>query len=63
MDLIFTNDGLYFVIYGNSYGIDMEAVPTEYSFHSWVDLGNLDKVFCSGTPHTDAGIRTVNLCI
>ena len=31
-----------------------EAVHTWYSFHSWVDWNNADKVSCSRTQHTDA---------
>ena len=40
-----------------------EVVPTWYSFHSWVDWSNADKVSCSRKKHTDAGVRTVYLCI
>ena len=36
-----------------------EVVPTWYSFHSWVDWSNADKVSCSRRKHTDAGVRTV----
>ena len=38
-----------------------EVVPTWYSFHSWVDWSNADKVSCSRRKHIDAGVRTVNL--
>ena len=37
-----------------------EVVPTWYSFHSWVDWSNADKV--SRKQHTVAGVRTVYLC-
>ena len=40
-----------------------EVVPTWYSFHSWVDWSNADKVSCSRKQHTAAGVRTVYLCI
>ena len=40
-----------------------EAVPSWYSFHSWVDWSNADKVPCSRKQHTAAGVRTVYLCI
>ena len=40
-----------------------EVVPTCYSFHSWVDWSNADKVSCSRKQHTVAGVRTVYLCI
>ena len=40
-----------------------EVVPTRYSFHSWVDWSNADKVSCSRRRHTAAGVRTVYLCI
>ena len=39
-----------------------EVVPTWYSFHSWVDWSNADKVSCSRKQHTAAGVRTVYLC-
>ena len=38
-----------------------EVVPTWYSFHSWVDWSNADKVSCSRRKHIDAGVRTVYL--
>ena len=38
-----------------------EVVPTWYSFHSWVDWSNADKVSCSRIKHIDAGVRTVYL--
>ena len=34
-----------------------EDVPTWYSFHSWVDWSNADKVSCSRRKHIDAGIE------
>ena len=34
-----------------------EVVPTWYSFHSWVDWSNADKVSCSRRKHIDAGIE------
>ena len=34
-----------------------EVVPTWYSFHSWVDWSNSDKVSCSRRKHIDAGIE------
>ena len=40
-----------------------EVVPTWYSFHSWVDWSNADKVSCSRRKHIDAGDWTVNVCI
>ena len=40
-----------------------EISHTWYSFHSLVDWSNADKVSCSRTQHTDAGVWTVNLCI
>ena len=40
-----------------------EVVPTWYSFHSWVDWSNADKVSCSRRKHIDAGDWIVNLCI
>ena len=40
-----------------------EVVPTWYSFHSWIDWRNADKVSCSRKQHTAAGVRTVYLCI
>ena len=40
-----------------------EVVPTWYSFHSWVDWSNADKVSCSRRKHIDAEVRTRNLCI
>ena len=36
-----------------------EVVPSWYSFHSWVVWNNADKVSCSRTQHTIAGLRTV----
>ena len=39
----------------------LEVVPTWYSFHSWVDWSNADKVSCSRRKHIDAGVRTVDL--
>ena len=36
-----------------------EVVPTWYSFHSWVDWSNADKVSCSRRKHIDAGDWTV----
>ena len=39
-----------------------EVVPTWYSFHSWVDWSNADKVSCSRRKHIDAGDWTVNVC-
>ena len=35
----------------------LEVVPTWYSFHSWVDWSNADKVSCSRRKHIDAGIE------
>ena len=40
-----------------------EVVPTWYSFLSWVDWSNADKVSCSRRKHFDAGVWTVNVCI
>ena len=40
-----------------------KVVPTWYSFHSWVDWSNADKVSCSRRKHIDAEDWTVNLCI
>ena len=40
-----------------------EVVPTWYSFHSWVDWSNVDKVSCSRRKHIDAEVRTRDLCI
>ena len=40
-----------------------EVVPTWYSFYSWVDWSNADKVSCSRKQHTAAGVRTVYHCI
>ena len=40
-----------------------EVVPTWYSFHSWVDWSNADKVSCSRRKHIDAEVRTRDLCI
>ena len=40
-----------------------EVVPTWYSFHSWVDWSNADKVSSSRRKHFDAGDWTVNVCI
>ena len=40
-----------------------EVVPTWYSFHSWVDWSNADKLSCSRKQHTAAGVQTVYLCI
>ena len=40
-----------------------EVVPTWYSFHSWVDWRNADKVTCSRIKHIDAEVRTRDLCI
>ena len=40
-----------------------EVVPTWYSFHSWVDWSNADKVSCSRRKHIDAEVRTLDLCI
>ena len=34
-----------------------EVVPTWYSFHSWVDWSNADKVSCSRKQHTVAGFE------
>ena len=39
-----------------------EAVPTRYSFHSWVDWSNADKESCSSKQNTVVGVRTVYLC-
>ena len=39
-----------------------EVVPTWYSFCSWFNRSNADKVSCSRTQYTDVGIWTVNLC-
>ena len=40
-----------------------EVVPTWYSFHSWVDWSNADKVSCSRRKHIDAEDWTINICI
>ena len=40
-----------------------EVVPTWYSFHSWVDGSNADKVSCSRRKHIDAEVRTRDICI
>ena len=40
-----------------------EFVPTWYSFYSWVDWSNADKVSCSRKEHTDTGVWTVDICI
>ena len=40
-----------------------EVVPTWYSFHSWVDWSNADKVSCSRRKRIDAEVRTHDLCI
>ena len=40
-----------------------EVVPTWYSFQNCVDGSNANKVSCSRTQHTDAGVRNFNLYI
>ena len=40
-----------------------EVIPTWYSFHSWVDWNNADKVSCSRRKHIDDEVRTRDLCI